>query len=130
MNCNNKDIIQFQINQKIQYDRPFYATREFAQSTITDMDEFPYKRFYRGEYNKPYPVVFQREAGWRPLHSDCYKQLGSPTPCKKDFCWQYPCSTIWPCRPNQEIMKKQSDFGEELCENRCNIQDQLVSIQP
>jgi len=130
INQNNRDIIQFQINQKTQYDVPFYATKELAQSTITDMDEFPYKRFFRGEYANPCPVVFEREAGWRPLHNACYQKIGHPQLCDPHYCWQFPCSTVWPCRPNQELMKKQVDMGQEVCASRCNIQDRMVPTAP
>lgn len=121
LNQNNRGIIQFQINQKMQYDIPFYATQEFAQSTLTDMDEFPYKRFYRGVYNSSTPIVFEREAGWRPLHNNCYKQIGNPKNCEHPYCWQYPCSTVYPCHVGQEMMKQQGDMGDESCGSQCNV---------
>ena len=130
LNQNNYDLIQFQIDQKKQYNVPFYATRQLAQSTITGFDQFPYKYFYRGEYLNPDPVVIEREAGYRPLHDKCYIEIGNPQPCEHSYCWQYPCSTIHPCQPNQAIMKKQYDQGQESCENRCNIQDRLVPMAP
>ena len=127
---NNRDIIQFQINQKQQYNIPFYATKELVQSTITDMDEFPYKRFFRGEYANKCPVVFEREAGWRPLHNNCYKEIVTPQQCEHPYCWQMPCSTVYPCRASKEKMRKQVDQGEEICASRCNVQDSTVTFAP
>jgi len=130
LNQNNYDLIKFQIAQKTQYNIPFYATRELAQSTITGMDHFPYKYFYRGEYNSSDPVVIEREAGYRPHHDMCYMEVGNPTPCKKNFCWQKPCSTVSPCVPDEPLMKKQYDQGQEQCNNKCNIQDRYVPMAP
>ena len=38
----------------------------------TDMDIFPYTRFYRGQYDKTFPVIYNRRAGVRPrLDCEC-----------------------------------------------------------
>lgn len=130
INKNNRDLIRFAIQQKQFGTRPFYATQELAQSVLTDMDEFPYFRFFRGEYNKPYPVVFEREAGFRPINEGCRPLLPPPAKCEPAYCWQSPCSTTFPCRPNKEIMKLQVDQGIQLCQNRCNIVDRIVPTAP
>lgn len=35
------------------------------KSALTDMDHFPYRRFFRGVYNESEPVIFGRQAGYR-----------------------------------------------------------------
>ena len=130
INQNNMDIIRFQIAKKNDYSRPYYATREIAESCITDFDEFPYKRFFRGDYTKTTPTVIEREAGWRPLNNNCYTFEQESKPCNAGFCWQYPCSTTHPCTADQALLKKQVDQGIEICESRCNVQDRKVVIAP
>ncbi len=127
---NNQDVIGFQIKQKMQYNTPFYVTRQMVESTITPFDHFPYKYFFRGEFDNPRPVVVDRTAGYRPRYDRCYKELGFAKPCSHPYCWQYPCSTVHPCTADQPINKKQIGYGEELCEGRCNIQDRDVNISP
>jgi hypothetical protein len=130
INSNDQNIIQYQISQKMQYNTPFYATRELVESTITPFDHFPYKYFFRGEFDNPRPVVLERTAGYRPRYDRCYKELGIAKACEHPFCWQYACSTIHPCKAEQAINKKQVEFGEEVCESRCNIQDRYTNISP
>lgn len=127
---NNRNIIQFQIDQKTQYNYPFYATQELAESTLSPFDHFPYKYFWRGQAKESCPKVIEREAGYRIRHDPCYKQLGDAKPCPHSYCWNYPCSTIYPCCPGKEIDRKQIEFGQELCENRCNTQNQIINFAP
>ncbi len=126
----SRDIIQYMINQKTQYNVPFYGTRELAESVFTQQDHFPYKYWFRGQYASPVPIVAERSAGYRPRFDRCYKQLNVPTPCNPQYCWNYPCSTIWPCRAGQAIQSKQVEIGENVCEGRCNIANRLVNISP
>jgi hypothetical protein len=77
---------------------PHYGTLNEAESVITDMDHFPYTRFFRGVYHSSNPIVFEREAGWRPTRNNCYK--GKHCIKKNSYpnnCWEYPCSTVLPC---------------------------------
>ena len=93
--------VRNQIAQKINYNTPYYARTSDVNQCITDMDGFPYKRFYRGQVDKDYPVVFDRAAGWRPR----FDQENSATPYlvpdapKPDYCFEAPCSTVYPCYP-------------------------------
>ena len=79
---------------------PYYGTGNNAASVITDMDHFPYTRFFRGVYNSSEPVVSERETGWRPQRNYCYSvnkcNLESPYP---NHCFEGPCSTVYPCYP-------------------------------
>ena len=127
---NNRNMIQFQIDQKTQYNVPFYATRDLVESTLSPFDHFPYKYYWRGETQNPNPVVMEREAGYRPLHNQCYKQLGTPKKCNHSYCWSYPCSTVFPCCPGKQKDRKQIEFGQELCESNCNTLDQVVTFAP
>jgi hypothetical protein len=80
--------------------KPFLATLEDTTSVMTDMDHFPYTRFFRGRADSTCPIVFEREAGWRPLENACY-EFNRP-PCKTKppkYCWESACSVVYPCVP-------------------------------
>lgn len=106
---NNANVasVRKQIHMKSGY-VPHYGTINGAESVVTDMDHFPYTRFYRGVYNSSQPVVFEREAGWRPHRDACYSvnkyDLQSSYP---NHCFEAPCSTVYPCYP--QYLQKFSD---------------------
>ena len=93
----NVNAVRNGIAFKLNYNVPYYATIQDATTVITDQDHFPYKRNFRGVYNDSSPTVFEREAGWRPRHDDCYKEMVTPTYYRPNYCWQAPCSTVFPC---------------------------------
>lgn len=91
--------IQKQIYMKNGYN-PFFGTVNGAESIITDMDHYPYTRFYRGVYNSSLPTIFEREAGYRPRNDTCYivkKCLQSDK--YPNHCFKSACSTLYPCNP-------------------------------
>ena len=63
----NVEFVQSQIKRKNQ-STPYYSTEDIVQNSINDLDHFPYNRFYRGIAESEYPVVFEREAGYRQRH--------------------------------------------------------------
>ena len=89
--------LNYQIRQKNNYNQPYYASDKTITYFITDLDHFPYKRNFRGIYNFSYPVVNERQVGWRARDDSCYKYINNNVSTKKTFCWQYPCSTLFPC---------------------------------
>jgi hypothetical protein len=95
----NHDAIQYQIeltNQQV----PFFPTKNLIRSVTTDMDHFPYTRFYRGNPRADMPTIMEREAGFRKK-LDCYKPEyvvdEGPFP---NVCFEVPCSTTYPCNPD------------------------------
>ena len=100
LNRQNISSVRRQIHMK-QSNEPFFGTVTNAQSEITDMDNFPYNRFYRGVYNSSDPVVMEREAGFRPIVNSCYNLTNCPNPSPyPNHCWETSCSTVFPCYPN------------------------------
>lgn len=96
---NNVSSVRDQIYLK-QGCQPFFGTSTEAKTVVTDMDHFPYTRFFRGVYYSSDPVVFEREAGWRPRHESCY----GPAGCSREgpypnHCFESACSTVYPCYP-------------------------------
>jgi len=45
---------------------PYFVKGKDIKLMLTDMDNFPYRRFFRGVYNDPEPVIHSRFAGYRP----------------------------------------------------------------
>lgn len=105
IDTNNQNIenVRRQIAYKLDYSRPYYPTINQASSSITDMDSFPYKRFYRGVADSTYPIVFEREAGFRPVNNRCYQSACQIEKTYPDYCFQNACSVVTPC--NAEFSK-------------------------
>jgi hypothetical protein len=107
VNDSNVASVRKQISMKNGYE-PYYGTINGAESVITDMDHFPYTRFFRGVPSSSDPVVLEREAGWRPQRDSCYSvnkcNQESPYP---NHCFEAACSTVYPCYP--QYLQKFSD---------------------
>jgi hypothetical protein len=115
---NNVLYVREQIAKKLNYDMPYYARQQDVRRPVTDMDEFPYQRFYRGRYDINEPVVFDRDAGWRPRFDGCYKPQFVMEPTSTPaHCFETACSTVYPC--NSEFLKRYGDRAVlELLVNR------------
>jgi len=90
------EFIQRQINKKLS--GPYIANGELISQSVTDMDHHPYDRWFRGVPYFPDPVIFEREAGWRPLRDDCYTPAKPQRkPQDNSLCFEAACTTIFPC---------------------------------
>lgn len=91
------------IDAKSQYGKAFYATAQDVARVVTDMDHFPYTRFYRGQYDSDQPVVMDRQAGYRFVNQPCYRTQTEYNVPYPNYCFESACSTIYPCLPAQLI---------------------------
>ncbi len=98
----NINFIREQIGFKTDYNHPYYATAGPVQMVLTDMDHFPYTRYYRGVYYNDAPIVIEREAGFRPLDNPCYRRQSVPVAFTPKYCWEFPCSTALPCTKKKD----------------------------
>lgn len=101
--------------------RPFLPTNRVE--VLTDFDHFPYGRFFRGVPTASYPIVMDREAGWRPREDRCYQVVKPITPgVQPEVCFEAACSTVYPCYPG--IQKRNSDRNalNVAINNACTIQ--------
>ena len=90
--------LQTQIERKKSW-RPYMATESDTSIVLTDMDHFPYTRFFRGVPGSYKPIVQDRQAGWRPRQDACYDKKPNfhrPSPLS-NFCFENPCTTTYPC---------------------------------
>lgn len=93
----NKEFVERMIRRK-QCSTPYHSTGADVSNIVTDMDHFPYTRFYRGNPDSDCPIIFEREAGWRAVDNNCYKkQENLVVHHCPDHCWQGACSVILPC---------------------------------
>lgn len=96
------DFVQQQIAAK-NSSTPYYADATIVSNAITDMDVFPYPRFFRGKPTDPNPNVLEREAGFRNRYQAGYTpQINIPSAPKPNVCFQPACTTIFPCLGNSE----------------------------
>ena len=108
---NTINFIQQQIAKK-NTPIPYYADKNLVKSSITDMDVFPYHRFYRGIACDPNPNVMEREAGYRTRYQAGYTpDIKISQGVKPNVCFNTGCSTIYPCLGNSEknILKQQQN---------------------
>ena len=72
LNIKNMQNIHFEIQRKKYSEQAYYATKKNVVQVITDYDELPYRRWYRGFPESDVPIVAEREAGFRPLIRKIY----------------------------------------------------------
>lgn len=111
MDYNNISTVRKNIARKCS-SNPYHATINQAGSIVTDYDNFPYNRWYRGKPTSSRPIIAEREAGWRPRHEQCYEVVEPECSQKKhstypNHCFETACSTVFPCYP--EYLTKYAD---------------------
>ena len=89
----NVNFVRDQIEAKVG-SKPFYASQNAVNLNVTDIDTFPYPRFYRGVYQLSEPVVMEREAGWRQRHDMCYEPTRVYEVEQPKYCWQVEGSNL------------------------------------
>lgn len=101
----NHNFVQSLIQNKKNY-IPYYSS---GPSVLTDMDVFPYTRFYRNNSKVDYPIAFEREAGWKPVNNKCYNDpvVRPELDLYPNHCFQTAPSVTYPCYP--ETLRKYSD---------------------
>jgi hypothetical protein len=122
ININN---IRNQINLKNSCN-PYIATLQESSGVLTDYDTFPYPRWFKGQYNSSYPIISEREAGWRPLRNNCYR-LGNK--CNEEniipypnHCFEAACSTIYPCYPSSLEKTADKEQLDIILNKSCIVQ--------
>ncbi len=116
---NTVNFVQRQIALKNSH-TPYYADKNIVNNAITDMDIFPYTRFYRGKYYLDNPVVFEREAGYREGHEASYTPILNPEPAPQPtVCFQPACSTIFPCLANSQSNVEREERNKVLNSQIC-----------
>lgn len=79
-------------------------TRHYQTDVVLDSDrgEFPYKKFWRGDYKSSIPIILDRQAGFYPRKDDnnCSHAETRPTltkHCYPQHCFATAPNTRFPC---------------------------------
>jgi len=105
----NKTIIRDEIKKKNSFN-PYFPPNHMIFNIRTDVNEFPYRRFFRGKMDDMNPNVWEREAGYSPIVSsiDVSNKVNQSLLLGNSTCFQYPCSTIIPCSSDPTSFQKNS----------------------
>jgi len=96
------ETIKLEIEKKKQ-SQPYYPDPQLIFQVKTDINEWPYQRYFRGKKDSDRPVVWEREAGYSPiLTSINTKNQVNENTLFANCCFQIPCSTILPCNPKSQ----------------------------
>lgn len=96
----NRATIESQIQQKNNpsFD-PYSPNPLYIFDVQTDVNEFPYRRFFRGKRFSDQPHVWEREAGYSPILSTLDTSSPNPSSLRlapRSTYFQVPCSTQFP----------------------------------
>jgi hypothetical protein len=94
INRNNQNVIDLLIKNKVKYDKAYYSTTETPTLVTTDMDRFPYPRWFRGMPDSYKPVIVEREAGYHMIIKEKKEAKEKGEYPKHVFA--SPCSTVLP----------------------------------
>ncbi len=100
---NLRQLVQFK-----QGDKPYMSS---GPTLVVDNDSVPYTRFYRGRFDSDIPIIFPRDAGWKPRCDQNYVPIRQPAEIfYPNHCFQTAATTTYPCMP--EYQRKYSDKKE------------------
>lgn len=102
------DTIQHQIQQSIESESGYFPNPMEIYKVQTDINVFPYNRFFRGEPNSFEPIVWDREAGFQEILPQTFEksELFFEKEPEKTTCFQNPCSTVLPCNTSTKNFQK------------------------
>jgi len=102
----NEQLVDLQIKENIQADGPYFPNPLFLQKTHTDVNEWPYPRYFRGRPESSRPYFWAREAGYQkiiqPREIPTFQEH-SFEPDTKGGCFQSACNTVFPCYYSNNI---------------------------
>lgn len=105
----NEEWIAKQIHIKNMYASPYESRASDVQQVVTDVDHFPYTRFYRGAYNDTSPRIWEREAGFHSLQNASYVKEATFNVTPHRGPTQIPCGTILPVSMEDARFKRLSN---------------------
>jgi len=96
---NNRQVIEQQIRQKVHSVGAYFPDPNLIYKVHTDVNVFPYNRFFRGKEGSTSPHVWEREAGFSEIITsrDTTNDVNQSVIHKSNTCFQIPCTTILPC---------------------------------
>lgn len=96
------NIIEKQIQESIQSTSGYFPPSQEIYKVQTDINVWPYNRYFRGSSSSDNPIIWEREAGYQEILPQ--KPIQSILTFQKEpslnTCFQMPCSTTLPCQSN------------------------------
>jgi hypothetical protein len=102
------NIVKKQIEEMIHTDGPYFPPPADIYRTVTDINEWPYPRMFRGDPRSSEPIIWDREAGYQKIiHPVETPSSWQPPflPNTPNLCFQIPCSTILPCKSQENTFQ-------------------------
>lgn len=98
----NAHIVQNMIQQTVFSTYPSPIPSQILYSVHTDINQWPYPRFFRGQASSYSPIIFEREAGYSPIDVvPSVLPIYAPVQTTPQTCFQVPCTTVFPCSNSQ-----------------------------
>ena len=96
------DTVQKQIENSLRSEKPYFPPSEEIFKVQTDINIWPYNRYFRGSPSSDTPIVWEREAGFQEILPRIPVPSISSTQTEPNIstCFQLPCSTTLPCKSN------------------------------
>lgn len=96
------EIIQIEIEKK-KMSKPYFPDPDLIYQIKTDVNEWPYRRYFRGKKDSYTPHIWEREAGYSTVLTTINtNNKVNETLVGATCCFQLPCSTILPCKNNSQ----------------------------
>ena len=111
----NEEWIATQIHMKNSYACPYESRASDIQQVVTDVDHFPYTRFYRGVYNDTSPHIWEREAGFHLLDKSSYRRNVTFDVAPHRGVTQIPCGTILPVHTRDSAAYSRLSNKDSFC---------------
>jgi|TARA_B100001248_G_scaffold257737_1_gene240760 hypothetical protein len=106
------DIIQKQINESLSSESAYFPKPNQIFQVQTDINQWPYQRYFRGEASSFEPIVWEREAGFQEIlvQSSVPSIIGFQNEIETSTCFQIPCSTTLPCYTKGNVYKSNGGY--------------------
>jgi hypothetical protein len=105
MNHNEK-LVQFEINQMLSQKNAYFPQPRYLLETQTDVNQWPYPRYFRGKPTQNKPIFWAREAGYQKILPNIPVPVFEPLseePNTKGGCFQSACNVVFPCYYGDKI---------------------------
>lgn len=99
------ETIKKQIEQSISSESGYFPSPQEIYQVQTDINQWPYQRYFRGKASSTEPIVWEREAGFQEilLQSSVPSIIGFQNEIESSMCFQIPCSTTLPCSNSGKV---------------------------
>jgi hypothetical protein len=96
----NEALVHLQIEQMLNQPTGYFPNPNYLLETKTDVNQWPYPRYFRGRPDSNHPFFWGREAGYQKIEPKrdipVFEPL-SEEPDTRGGCFQSACNVVYPC---------------------------------